>query len=109
MMPFIGPSNNMDAAQELSVRIPGEVLPEAEALFSKILAMQQVWIVNDMEDKIAEAIANNNAKIEGIAASDWYALGESLRLLLTFVNTPQESLMGKSILQVILKRYKREI
>lgn len=107
MIPIIN-NSNLSAEQELANRIPGEILPEVEALFSKILGVQQIWIINGMEQKIAAALANNNAKIEGIPASDWYNFGEALRLLLTFVNEPQPSLMDKNILQVVLKRYKRE-
>lgn len=98
---------NMSAEQELAVRIPGEILPEAERLFSKVLGVQQVWIINGISEKIAEALANNNANIEGIPASEWYKLGEALRLLLTFANTPQSTLMNDTVLEVILKRYKR--
>lgn len=99
---------NVNAEQELAQRIPQEILPQTEQLFSKILGVQQVWIVNDMASKIEAALTNNNERIEGIQASDWYKLGEALRLLLTFVNTPQESLMGDTILEVVLRRYKRE-
>jgi hypothetical protein len=96
----------MTVTDELGTKITKEVLPNLEKVFSGLLGLQQVWIVNDVEDKIQDAI-DNTTTLSGYAPEAWYMWGETLRLMMVWINTPQETLMGKTPLQVILKRYEK--
>jgi seryl-tRNA synthetase len=94
----------LKAEQEIAIKVTKEVFPQLRNALGILRALKETSAVNGVPELIADAKLNDT-KLAGFSASDWEVWEEASDLILSFLNTPQESLGGATIGQVLVKRY----
>lgn len=96
---------NRAIEDEISVRVVGTLLPALKEARRQLLDVQELWLANGMQEKVA-AVLQSGATIAGYPAQDWYDWGVVLVEQLAFLNE-QIAAIQKTPLQVMLKWYKK--
>ena len=102
--PYRAASGLVTAEQEIAARVQQQVLPALRTELKELGDLQQVWLVNGIEAKVAAA-ALAGEPLAGYSAADWATWGEVLRQLMTWLNTPITELGGMTPGQALIKRY----
>lgn len=104
--PYRQVAGQMTAAEEIANTVVSQTLPMLNQALAHMLALQQVWIVNDIEGEIVAA-ATAGEPLAGFSAADWAVWGEALRQTFTWLDTPIAELGNKTPRQAFVKRYVR--
>ena len=104
--PYRQVAGQMTAAEEIATTVVGQTLPMLNQALAHMLALQQVWLVNDIEAEVTAA-ALAGEPLAGFSAADWAVWGEALRQTFTWLDTPIEAMGGKTPRQAFVKRYVR--
>lgn len=102
--PYRAASGLVSAEEEIAARVQQQVLPALRTELKELTDLQNVWLVNGIEAKVAAAAAANQP-LAGYSAADWATWGEVLRQLMTWLATPLEELGGMTPGQALIKRY----
>lgn len=94
----------LPAEEEIAIRVTRDVFPKLREALSVLRSLKETSLVNGVPAMIEEA-QTNQTTLAGFPASDWATWEEASDLILSFLNTPQETLGGMTIGQVLLKRY----
>lgn len=102
--PYRAAAGLVSAEEEIAARVQQQVLPALRTQLKELGDLQSVWLVNGIEAKV-EAAALAGTPLAGYSAADWATWGEVLRQLMTWLETPIESLGGATPGQALIKRY----
>lgn len=94
----------LSAEQEIAIKVTKEVFPQLRNALGILRALKETSAVNGVP-KLIESARDSKTKLAGFSASDWETWEEASDLILSFLNTPQETLNGMTIGQVLIKRY----
>ncbi len=104
--PYRQAAGDLTAAEEIAGTVVTQTLPMLNQALAHMLALQQVWIVNDIEAEIIAA-ATAGEPLAGFSPADWAIWGEALRQTFTWLDTPIEAMGGKTPRQAFVRRYVR--
>ena len=94
---------DVPAADEIAQSVMVDMLPALGKAFADLKAIQEVWLVNDINGLI-EASAKTGEALAGYSAKTWAEWGTAFTATLEALDTPIESI-GKLTKQVLLTRY----
>lgn len=102
--PYRQAAGQLTAEEEIAARVQQQVLPALRTELKELGDLQQVWLVNGIEAKVAAAAAAGES-LAGYSVADWAVWGEVLRQLQTWLETPIAELSGLTPGQALIRRY----
>ena len=94
----------LPAQEEIAMRVTKDVFPKLREALGVLRYLKETSQVNGVPKMIDDA-KSKDALLAGFSANDWATWEEASDLILAFLNTPQVTLGGVTIGQVLLKRY----